>query len=216
MKDVNQLQKRDFNHAAAGWDEDSGRVRMASEISAEMQSRVRFDEGMDLLDFGCGTGLVTLSLAPKVRSTLGVDSSQGMLDVLSSKIDTLGLGDRVRTRYFDMEAGGKLSERVDRIVSAMTLHHIPVIGDLFRLWFEWLRPGGMIAAADLDTEDGGFHSDNTGVFHFGFERDEVQKALQDAGFEAVGFSDATTVVRTREGGAEDAYSIFLVTACKPE
>ena len=100
-------------------------------------------------------------------------------------------------------------------MSAMTLHHIPVIGDLFRLWFEWLHPGGMIAAADLDKEDGGFHPDNTGVFHFGFERDEVKKALEDSGFEEIGFFDATTVVRTRESGAEDTYPIFLVTARKP-
>ncbi len=215
MNEPSTIPKREFNQAAAGWDEDPNRVRLASEISAAMCRRVTFDAEMDLMDFGCGTGLVTLSLAPKVRFVLGVDSSQGMVDVLSAKIAAGVASGAVQTRLFDMEVGGKISERFHRIVSAMTLHHIPVLTDLFRLWFDWLLPGGMIAAADLDKEDGGFHSDNTGVFHFGFERDSVRQALEDAGFEAVAFSDATTVVRARASGASDTYPIFLVTARKP-
>lgn len=216
MSTPNTHQKRDFDQVAAGWDEDPERVRLSAEISKEMRRRVTFDAEMDVMDFGCGTGLVTLSLAPTVRSVLGVDSSQGMLDLLSAKIAAGGArGGTVRTRRFDMEAGGEIPERFHRVVSAMTLHHVPAIADLFRLCFDWLLPGGMLAAADLDKEDGGFHSDNTGVFHFGFERDAVGQALEAAGFEAVAFSDATTVVRTREHGGADTYPVFLVTARKP-
>jgi len=36
-------------------------------------------------------------------------------------------------------------------------------------------PGGEIAIADLDKEDGDFHADNEGVMHFGFERGEFKK-----------------------------------------
>ena len=34
---------------------------------------------MDALDFGCGTGLVTLKLQPFIHSITGVDGSQGMI-----------------------------------------------------------------------------------------------------------------------------------------
>ena len=33
-----------------------------------------------------------------------------------------------------------------------------------------LNDNGVIAIADLDIEDGNFHIEDTGVFHFGFER----------------------------------------------
>ena len=53
------------------------------------------------------------------------------------------------------------------------LHHIEdtaaaLRGDLGAL----LRPGGRLALADLDTEDGSFHDpDAEGIHHLGFDRD---------------------------------------------
>ena len=37
--------------------------------------------GAAVLDFGCGTGLLALAVADSVGSLLGVDSSQGMVQV---------------------------------------------------------------------------------------------------------------------------------------
>ena len=46
---------------------------------------------MDALDFGCGTGLVTLQLQPFLHSITGVDGSQGMIDILKQKIEKKNL-----------------------------------------------------------------------------------------------------------------------------
>lgn len=37
--------------------------------------------GAAVLDFGCGTGLLVMAIADSVGSVLGVDSSQGMVQV---------------------------------------------------------------------------------------------------------------------------------------
>ncbi len=53
---------------------------------------------MDILDFGCGTGLLTLHFQPLARSVTGLDSSPGMLDALKAKIRDQNLAN-VKARH---------------------------------------------------------------------------------------------------------------------
>jgi ubiquinone/menaquinone biosynthesis C-methylase UbiE len=59
-------------------------------------------KSMDVLDYGCGTGLVGLYLLPHVRSVTGADNSAGMLDVLQMKIKDGGF-DSMRAIRLDLE-----------------------------------------------------------------------------------------------------------------
>ncbi|MDD4138360.1 MAG: methyltransferase domain-containing protein, partial [Methanoregula sp.] len=72
-------EKRDFDSAASTWDEDPGRVKMAHDVARAIRETVTLRPDMDVLDFGCGTGLLALNLQPHIRTITGVDSSQGML-----------------------------------------------------------------------------------------------------------------------------------------
>jgi len=81
---------------------------------------------MDVLDFGCGTGLLTLKLQPAVHFITGVDSSQGMIDVLKAKIDKQNLSN-ARTQYLGTSAGDILEGTYHLIVTSMTLHHVKEI-----------------------------------------------------------------------------------------
>ncbi|MDY8134276.1 class I SAM-dependent methyltransferase [Aquimarina sp. 2201CG5-10] len=69
----------------------------------------------------------------------------------------------------------KLNEKFDSIISSMTLHHINNVDELFKTFYTLLNDKGTIAIADLDTEDGSFHTTDTGVFHHGFDRKEFKK-----------------------------------------
>ena len=74
-----------------------------------------------------------------------------------------------------------------------------------------LAPGGRIALADLDAEDGSFHGpDAPGVHHLGFDRAELAAKLEAAGFAEVRFADAA---RSEKNGR--AYSVFIAAARKP-
>ncbi|MBP1708041.1 MAG: Methyltransferase type 11, partial [Chloroflexi bacterium] len=68
-------QRRDFDKDAANWDDNAGRVKMANNIANAILDAVRLRPDMEVLDFGCGTGLLTLRLQPLVKSIHGVDSS---------------------------------------------------------------------------------------------------------------------------------------------
>ena len=79
-------EKRDFDQAAASWDERPQRVKLAKDVADAVIRLGGVQPTMDVLDFGCGTGLLTLQLQPLVHSITGVDSSRGMLEILNGKI----------------------------------------------------------------------------------------------------------------------------------
>ena len=139
---------------------------------------------MDVLDFGCGTGLLSLALQPHVRTITAVDSSQGMIDVLDAKVKAQDIKN-VRTRRVDLEQGDELPGLFDLAVSSMTFHHIRDTGMLLDRIAGVLIPSGKIAIADLDLDEGMFHDSNEGVFHFGFDRHMMKKSFESAGFVSV-------------------------------
>jgi tRNA (cmo5U34)-methyltransferase len=199
-----------FDQAAATWDEQPRRVTLARAVADEIARRVPLSRDIDALDFGCGTGLLTLALQPLVRSVTGADTSAGMLDVLRQKVRARGLAN-VETILLDAKLPLSVDARFHLIVSSMALHHVAHLAPLFERFREQLHPGGRLALADLDREDGSFHEDPREVHHPGFERSELQAALSEAGF--VGL-DATTATVTRKESRD--YPVFLISGQKPD
>jgi 2-polyprenyl-3-methyl-5-hydroxy-6-metoxy-1,4-benzoquinol methylase len=204
---------KNFDQDAAQWDEHPGKVKMAGDVAAAILREVALSADMDVMDFGCGTGLLGLKLLPQVKSLTGVDSSQGMLAVLRNKIATQGLAN-VQTQFLDLASGERPDGRYHLIVSSMTLHHVPDTAALLAEWFDLLHPGGQVAFADLDAEDGSFHSDNTGVFHFGFDREKLKQLLHEAGFADVRASTASVFSKEVAGQGLREFPIFLITATR--
>lgn len=203
----------DFDKEAATWYTNPKRVQLAQDVAAAIIRVLQPAPHMEALDFGCGTGLVTLHLQPLVRSITGVDSSPGMLAVLEDKVKKQGLTN-VRTRLVDFDKGEALEGRFHLLTSSMTMHHVPDTAALLRLWFDLLLPGGLLGVADLDTEDGSFHGDNSGVFHLGFERSPLQALLEDTGFRQVRATTAAAMKKEIAGGEEREFSVFLITGRK--
>lgn len=206
-------EKKDFDKEAAQWDENPGRVKLAQDVAAAMIREVRPTRDMDALDFGCGTGLVTLRLQPLVRTITGMDSSQGMLSVLGSKVADQGPAN-VRTQFLDIEKGGPVDGRYHLIVSSMTLHHVPDPATLIAQLAAALLPGGTLALADLDAEDGSFHGDNTGVHHLGFDRARIIDYFKHAGLTSVRGVTAAVVTKEIEGKGRREFPVFLVMGKK--
>jgi 2-polyprenyl-3-methyl-5-hydroxy-6-metoxy-1,4-benzoquinol methylase len=206
-------EKRDFDKEAAAWDEHPARMQLASDVAAAITRQVILTTDMDVLDFGCGTGLLTLQLAPRVKSITGVDSSRGMLNVLAAKVAKQNLTN-VRTLLLDLEAGDTLTDEYDLIVSNMTLHHIRDIDFLLTRFSKAISPGGHLCIADLDLDDGLFHDDNQGVFHFGFDRAALRQAFTEAGFGDAHDTTAAEVTKPTRLGELRRFTIFLMTGLK--
>jgi ubiquinone/menaquinone biosynthesis C-methylase UbiE len=203
-----------FDSIAAQWDESPMRTDMAKAVADAIAAAVPLEPQWRALEYGCGTGLVGLRLLPHLGHVLETDLSPGMLAVLGEKARAAGL-DKIETQVLDLTTGPPPASRLDMIFSSMALHHIPDVAGLVRTFFSMLAPGGWVALADLDAEDGSFHSpDVPGVEHHGFERKTLEGWLRAAGFAAVSMRTAYTVEREREGQRR-RYPIFLAIGQRP-
>lgn len=205
--------KNDFDKAATTWDDEPRRVKLAGDVARTVIREVGLSPDMNVLDYGCGTGLVTLQLQPYVGSVTGADTSRGMLEVLRRKIRESGLAN-VSAVLIDTDKEIPVEGKFNLVVSSMTMHHIQDVETLFRKFHNLLLPGGRLCVADLDAEDGSFHSDTTGVAHFGFDRREVRSMLGNAGFEDIREVTASVIVKDSDSEAQRAYPVFLMTARK--
>ena len=205
--------RKDFDKEAAQWDANSTRVKLANDVATAIIREANLTEQMEVLDFGCGTGLLTLKLQPYVKSITGVDSSDGMLGILQEKIGSHALNN-VYTQHVNPEMGKRIVGAYNLIVSSMTLHHVPNTVKLFKECFSLLLPNGKVCFADLDIEDGSFHGDNTGVFHLGFDRDNLKQILHEAGFVDIRDTTATTVFKEIAEQGEKQYPVFLIIATR--
>ena len=210
---MKQDERKDFDKEAAQWDANPGRVKLANDVADAIIREVALSKDQDVLDFGCGTGLVTLRLQPLVKSITGMDSSRGMLGVLASKVLSRGVSN-VRTQFLDLEHGGTIEGRYHLIVSSMTLHHVPDPAALIAQLSRALLPGGLLALADLDAEDGSFHGDNTGVMHLGFDRDLIIDHFKQAGLSGMRAVTAAVMAKDVDGIGRREFPVFLVIGKK--
>lgn len=208
--------KRYFDDAASAWDSEPRRIALMEAVGEAILCGVRPTKEMDVLDYGCGTGLVGLFLLPHVRRVVGADSSPGMLDVLRGKLAGRGIANMEVVRL-DLERDGLPSERYHLVVTSMTLHHIADTDRVLRAFHELLLPGGSLCIADLDAEPGIFHGPEAAasVYHHGFDRSELKSRLDRIGFHEVRDTTAHVIRRPVQGGAERDFPVFLVTAARP-
>jgi ubiquinone/menaquinone biosynthesis C-methylase UbiE len=204
---------RNFNEAASSWDEEPRRVHLASEVAEAVKREVALSSDMDVLDYGCGTGLVSLFLQPLVRSITGADTSDGMLEILRAKVTAQRLSN-VKTLLLEAGQESLPPESFDLVVSSMTLHHVEDLDTLLRDFYRVLRPGGLLALADLDTEDGSFHGHVLSAAHSGFDRERMRGMLEVAGFKDTRAVTAAMLEKPDAQGVIRTYSVFLVTARK--
>jgi len=208
-----QIKVSHFDEKAKSWDEEPRRVAMGAAIARVVQSKFHEGQRPRLMDYGCGTGLCCLPLAGHCAAVLGVDSSTGMLAQLQAKAHAAGLT-HVTTRRHDLTAEPLSDLEFDVILCAMTLHHVRDIGLLLQRFHSLLLPGGLLALADLDAEDGTFHQDTPGVEHHGFHQEWIREQLQVAGFPRVEFETVYEIDKPDANGKPRRYPVFLATARK--
>ncbi len=203
-----------FNESAGKWDEKPKRVAMARAVAEEIIKQVSPAETMTAMEFGCGTGLISMGLAPMMKQVLAIDMSEKMLTILDEKIKQNNIKN-ISTRLLDLSKDKLPDDRFDLIYSGMALHHVKDVDGLLDKFFQLLNPGGIVALADLDAEDGGFHGDIPDVFHLGFDRQVLAEKFEQKGFTAI--KTSTAHVMKKENvvtGQEAEFPIFLITAVK--
>ena len=193
-----------FAHKSKSWDMNSKRVKNAKVISDGIIRNIDLKPTMKVMDFGAGTGLLSYFIAPLVDTIVAVDNSPSMLEMFREKEAEFDC----KTDILELDLSNRtIDEKFDGIISSMTIHHLKDTKELFKKFYNMLEVGGFIAIADLDSEDGTFHSDNVGVFHFGFDREALEQIATEIGFKNIHFELASTIKKPHCD-----FSVFLMVA----
>jgi SAM-dependent methyltransferase len=196
-----------FDERAKDWDTPD-RIARAAELAAAIRASLPLTRTDRLVDVGAGTGLLGLALVDDVGEVVLLDPSAGMIEVAAAKLAG-GSPPTVRAARHDLLVDPPLAEPFDVAVSLLVLHHIADTSAALAAIRELLRPGGWIALADLDTEDGSFHSEaSEGIHHHGFDRRAIEEIAAEAGFTDVA---TRTAMVLDEDSRFAGYPVFLLT-----
>lgn len=204
---------KEFDEKAATWDDDPEHAHRAQVIAEEISKEIPLDTTFTAMEYGCGTGLLSFPLRDRFSRITLVDSSQGMLEVLKEKIKRFNVKNMEVLNVDLLESAGEIPKPFSVIYTAMVLHHIGDIGKIFRIWHSILSRPGYLCVADLDAESGLFHGkDFKG--HHGFDRDELRKTSEAAGFANVDFKTVFEIRKESSDGSMRSFPVFLMVARK--
>jgi ubiquinone/menaquinone biosynthesis C-methylase UbiE len=136
---MSRLDNRAYYDDFAGWYEKERHLpyhRMIDDLEVELVER--YAAGKDLLEVGCGTGLILHRTARFARSAVGIDLSAGML----MKAQQRGL----RVAQASATALPIATASIDVAYSFKVLAHIPDIQGALREMARVVRPGGWVLA----------------------------------------------------------------------
>ncbi len=202
----------DFNAEAAKWDTAERKLR-AKEIAAVIKAEFGLRKNMKALEFGCGTGLISLELAADLGGIDCVDTAEAMIKCLEEKIRQ-GENKNLRALCLNLESEILPEASYDLIFSSMALHHVADAPKMVRLFKNLLKNDGLLCIIDLDTDDGRFHQ-NEPAFkgYHGFDQLQLGAVLSAAGLSEV---KARTFYRGMKKTEKETlpYSLFIMTGKK--
>ncbi len=165
---------KEWDESADGWDGDEATQAYAAGAFSSLVALIAPEtvDGMTVLDFGCGTGLLTQHLvAGGVSELHAVDTSPAMLAVLDAKIADRSWSNVSTSQTLPIERGG-----FDLVVCSSVLSfvddYLATVSELVTL----LAPGGHFVQWDWEAVDGDPH---------GLSRAEIRAALAGAGLDDV-------------------------------
>lgn len=177
-----------FDKAAASWDTKPSSLAIAKACVENIKKHIDIEENLNILDYGCGTGLVAIALSTLNNKVSGMDYSQGMVDKFNEKIKQSNYNN-IKALKHNINNEDLQKKSYDLITTSMTLHHIEDTNMFVKKCKAALKNDGYLCINDLKKEDGTFHSKhkNDGVCHFGFEEVELSQLLIKNGFKIIDY-----------------------------
>lgn len=133
---------------AHSWDEQGSEA--LTDVFAAVLDACRTTPETVAVDLGCGSGQLTLPLAERCGTVLGVDISNEMIDLMRTKAQAAGITN-IQYRVQPIESLELEPASIDLVVTNYALHHLRDSDKAaaVRRAFTWLRPGGQLVIGDM-------------------------------------------------------------------
>jgi SAM-dependent methyltransferase len=203
-----------FNAEAANWDNNPSvqeATRLAYETLHPLITSLSNNNGdtptLDVLEVGCGTGLLTLRVAPHVKHIVAIDPAQGMIEMLNTKLSSPTAPKNITaichlltnpedpvlppaSASQSTGPGTGARRKFDLILSHLVMHHVPDLRQFLSVLRGCLKSGGRVVLTDF--EDFGprarlFHPKDKleGVERHGIPRGWMEELMREVGFAEV-------------------------------
>ncbi|OEF06992.1 class I SAM-dependent DNA methyltransferase [Vibrio crassostreae] len=167
---------KQWDEYAVDWDKDPATAVFAQSVFDQLTQLVDLN-GTRVLDFGCGTGLLSQKISPLAKEIIALDISEGMIEELDKKelpnvepvVDILSRGLAAQHPAF--------RNQFDLVVASSVCGFIPNLQDTVSLIYTLLENDGMFVHWDWylesDSED------------YGVSQQRSENVLSAAGFAVV-------------------------------
>ena len=185
---------------ADDWDQNPDARTYSEKAFEQLRAAVEI-KGARVLDFGCGTGLLTEKIAPLATAITALDASQKMVAVLEAKrlpnvTAICGTLEDYQATFrgegrppFDLVVASSVCAFVDDYTA--TLRHI----------LSLLKPGGRFVQWDWLSPEGSSHP--------GFTEAQISSAMKESGF-----SQFTVGTGFQMDGPEGGAAVLMAVAVK--
>jgi ArsR family transcriptional regulator len=140
------------------------------------------DPSLVVGDLGCGTGQLSQTIAPFVKTVVAVDASNDMLDAARQR---LGEVKNVDIRQGELESLPIENGELHAAMLSLVLHYSPDPARALVEVARVLRPGGRVLVVDMLPHDREEYQQQMGHVWLGFSEKQITKFLAGAGFSDV-------------------------------
>ncbi|CEL54548.1 putative methyltransferase C1347,09 OS=Schizosaccharomyces pombe (strain 972 / ATCC 24843) GN=SPBC1347.09 PE=3 SV=1 [Rhizoctonia solani AG-1 IB] len=181
------------HHHSDGYEASPARQLATKKAIAAILEAVPFDEDKSVvMDYACGTGLLSQGLAPYTKTLIGVDISPKSVDYYNERVANQGIPpEEMRAICTELVERGTSDAdpfdgiEFDVIVCTQAYHHFEDINGVTRSLVSYLKPQtGVLVVIDMirSPESEKLHKDHghVVVYKGGFEEESIRSAFVDA------------------------------------
>jgi len=161
---------------------------------------------LEVADFGCGTGVLSVSMARWAKRVVAIDNSPSALSRAKARAAREGVKN-ITFLQQDLHALTLPDARRDLVVLSQSLHHVQEPRAVLREAARILKKGGKLTVLELCPHSETWVMDQLGHRHLGFDPDALEALMRREGFGAI---DRET--HPREGAS--AFRVFRLTGVK--
>jgi ubiquinone/menaquinone biosynthesis C-methylase UbiE len=156
MEQVTVDNREWFQEWANEYDNTLGKVRRHHKLLDLVVTLSGIQANDQVLDIGCGTGLLSLKFLNKADCTItAIDSSSQMLKIFQEKIETCNLTGKIHCIQGSAEDMKFRPGQFDIIAASVALHHVQCKEPVIKNIYDCLKGGGRFVIGELDMDTTG-------------------------------------------------------------
>jgi ubiquinone/menaquinone biosynthesis C-methylase UbiE len=186
MEQVTMDNREWFQEWANEYDNTLGKVKRHHKLLDLVVRLSGIKSNDQVLDIGCGTGLLSLKFLNKRDCTItAIDSSAQMLKIFQEKIEKCNLNEKIHCVQQSAEEMNFPSGQFDTIAATVALHHVKYKEPVIRNIYDYLKDGGRFVIGEIDLDTTGRLDDPKRLLRIlDYLTKELPLAMKDGGVPA--------------------------------